>query len=486
VYGPGGTGKSTLIKLAQALAGMENNFTTELKHLENNRFELAGVHGKGLVTITDSERYGGSVAILKALTGGDSLRFEQKNIQQSDAGFTFKGMVILAANERIQSSDYTSGLQRRRICIPFFNKIPQHEQRNLLEFVDGKPSGEFTPFLPGLLNWVLSMPDSEMMERLKNTASSVSTLQEVEAEALTESNPIADWVDNCVVIDSTGKTYVGVAKRDKSPDSENQFLNINNWLYANYAEYTTVTGNRTISCKRFVSLLRDLLNSQLNYPITTGRDNRGSYFRGISIRSDIGHDEFPRPITGIILDTQIETILVRVTGCNCESDGSAMGKMPGQVTGQTRSSDAFDAFDSFSLTLPTRKMNEKNKEEMQSSITESDITNSNESEKDDKNPSKASLPLSVSSLSPLQTHHKPVTEPIAEIMITDPQTPEEQVTELVELIQDAITENDPQYARDVAGLVKDVCQNGHADRKTVWECLSVSEQKTFTSLINTP
>ena len=490
LYGPGGTGKSTLIKLAQALAGMENNFTTELKHLENNRFELAGVHGKGLVTITDSERYGGSVAILKALTGGDSLRFEQKNIQQSDAGFTFKGMVILAANERIQSSDYTSGLQRRRICIPFFNKIPQHEQRNLLEFVDGKPSGEFTPFLPGLLNWILSMPDAEMMERLKNTASSVPSLQEVEAEALTESNPIADWVDNCVVIDSTGKTYVGVAKRDKSPDSENQFLNINNWLYANYAEYTTVTGNRTISCKRFVSLLRDLLSSQLGYSIATGRDNRGSFFSGILIRSDIGHDEIPRPITGIIPDfhsPEIETILAKVTGCNCQSDGLVTGR----VTGQHLGSDAFQPSDSFSLTLITRETNEEKTEKGQSSVTKSDITNSNESEKDVKNPSKASLPLSDPSLLSLPTHHQPITEtstmsePIVETKLPTTSETEALIVELVEFIQDAIKENDPQYARDAAGIVKSVCEAGHADRKVVWERLSESEQTAFTTLIKT-
>ena len=39
LIGPGGTGKSTYIRLAQALVGYLNSFTTELKHLESNRFD---------------------------------------------------------------------------------------------------------------------------------------------------------------------------------------------------------------------------------------------------------------------------------------------------------------------------------------------------------------------------------------------------------------------------------------------------------------
>lgn len=71
--GPAGTGKSTFIRLAEALVGKDNNFTTELKHLEQNRFETFGIFGKRLVAITDSERYGGNITVLKALTGSDTV-----------------------------------------------------------------------------------------------------------------------------------------------------------------------------------------------------------------------------------------------------------------------------------------------------------------------------------------------------------------------------------------------------------------------------
>jgi putative DNA primase/helicase len=116
--GPAGTGKSTFIRLAEALIGSHNNFTTQLKHLEANRFETSGIFGKRLVTITDSERYGGNVTVLKALTGSDTIRYEVK-YQQQRQGFKPTCMVVVAANEVIQSADYTSGLQRRRLSIPF-------------------------------------------------------------------------------------------------------------------------------------------------------------------------------------------------------------------------------------------------------------------------------------------------------------------------------------------------------------------------------
>ena len=41
--------------------------------------KIASIKGKRLTLINDSERYGGSAQIFKALTGGDNLRFEEKN-----------------------------------------------------------------------------------------------------------------------------------------------------------------------------------------------------------------------------------------------------------------------------------------------------------------------------------------------------------------------------------------------------------------------
>ena len=46
---------------------------------------------------------------LKLLTGGDNLRFEEKNKNVGEP-FVYTGMVMVCANEPIQTTDNTSGL----------------------------------------------------------------------------------------------------------------------------------------------------------------------------------------------------------------------------------------------------------------------------------------------------------------------------------------------------------------------------------------
>jgi len=63
-------------------------------------------------------------------------------------------MVILASNEPVQSSDYTSGLERRRLTVPFIHQVKANERRDL--------DAEFKPYLPALLQWVLAIPDDQV------------------------------------------------------------------------------------------------------------------------------------------------------------------------------------------------------------------------------------------------------------------------------------------------------------------------------------
>jgi putative DNA primase/helicase len=336
--GPGGSGKSTYIRLAMALLGARNVFTTELKHLEQNRFEAAGIYGKRLVVITDSERYGGNVTVLKALTGQDPLRYEQKYMKQSN-GFTPNCMVIVAANEQIQSADYTSGLTRRRLTVPFSNAIAPEEQRDLISFVGDQPRGEFAPYLPGLLLWVLQMSAERVTELVRTTERSVPSLAKVWLDSLCDINPLADWLDSCVIHNPTPgvRTQIGIAKRDKSPDSTNTFLNTDRWLYASYCEYSIAVGSKPVSQRRFSNLLHDLCVSQLKLPgVSKGRDATARYFEGLSIRHS--NDTRPGPITAkfsscdgkILVDDGLMT--AETTG-NAESDGyDAFLKTSSEIT----------------------------------------------------------------------------------------------------------------------------------------------------------
>ena len=192
--GPGGTGKGTYTRLLMALVGCENTVATELKHLEANRFELSQLRGKVLMVITDAERYSGPVNALKAITGQDFVRMEEKfKAQRTEVAPV---MVVVAANEPVQSADYTSGLVRRRLAMAFRHRpaVP----RDLLSWHAGAWHGELAPEIPGVLNWVLALPDAQMEALLQQTTTLVPSLQATWAQSLVDTNPLAEWANQAL------------------------------------------------------------------------------------------------------------------------------------------------------------------------------------------------------------------------------------------------------------------------------------------------
>ena len=86
--------------------------STAIKQLEeNNRFESARLFGKKLVVVTDAEKWRGDISMLKSITGQDAIRFEEKH-KQAGESFTFEGMVLIAANQNLESTDYRDGALR--------------------------------------------------------------------------------------------------------------------------------------------------------------------------------------------------------------------------------------------------------------------------------------------------------------------------------------------------------------------------------------
>ena len=156
--------------------------------------------------------------------------------------------------------------------------------------------GDFLPYIPGLLNWVLEMDEEKASSIVKNYEKCVPSLLAMKARTLVETNPIADWLDNFVVYDSSARTNVGVAKRDKDSNSPCWYLDTKKWLYANYCEYCHNSGTRPVSLRRFVTLLSDLGKNQLGLDMRKERDRFGSYFVGLKIRDE--SDTSPPLITG--------------------------------------------------------------------------------------------------------------------------------------------------------------------------------------------
>jgi hypothetical protein len=65
---------------------------------------------------------------------------------------------------------------------------------------------------------------------------------------------------------------------------------------------------------------------------------------------------------------------------------------------------------------------------------------------------------------------------------TDPATH----LECLEFIRAAIAKNDHEFAQQIAAILKDVCQRGHADRAAIWSDLTYSERQQFQELLASP
>lgn len=285
IIGAAGTGKGTLLRLAQALVGSRNTYVSSLRLLEQSRFETVNLLDKQLVVITDEERYTASVSTLKAITGEDTLRGERKF--EKSFTFTNQCLVIVAANEAIQSPDYTSGLARRRLTVEF--RHHPTKIRDLIHFdEDGEPAGELAPSLPGLLNWVLTLDETEMVDRLRECSS--TALSDTKARMLVETNPLASWAQDYLIAtnDPNEKTYVGLAQA--LPHGQG-FEEEATRLYPSYRGYTQRANFKDVSLTRFSALLEDLCHYQLQMAqVEKHRDKDGVHLTGIRLRTHKDHN----------------------------------------------------------------------------------------------------------------------------------------------------------------------------------------------------
>jgi phage/plasmid-associated DNA primase len=296
IVGPGKSGKSTYANLAVALVGKQNTYSTDFENLEKNRFEAASYMGKKLLLFQDADRWGGSVSRLKAITGNDWIRSERKYQTETQDPFQYHGMVMITANEAIQSTDYTSGLARRRLTVPFDRPFDgsQAEQKELIKFDHkGNPQGVFAPLLPGLVNWLLDMTEEDMRRYLMETGQNVKFFQKYEKQQSLRSNPVLDWLDHKIVFDPGVKTAVGYCKVIAGGGS-GYYMNWNQWLYTSYAEFCRSCNVNIMSRARFEPLFLDICKHQLKINVYGVKTKRGmQVFNAAVMESNPKYEAYP-------------------------------------------------------------------------------------------------------------------------------------------------------------------------------------------------
>lgn len=284
LLGPGGSGKGTFIRLATKLVGERNRSITDLRNLETNRFETASLYGKRLVAITDSANYRGDVSVFKALTGQDPIRLERKHQQQSGT-FTYEGMVILASNEGLMASDFTSGIERRRLTVEF-NNVASAGARATWD-AQGGEAAVLHREIPGLVNWLLALAREEVTARIMNLPTR-ATLSNV--AALRFGNPLANWLMDNTEPDPEYKAKVG----DKQVLPSGRLSNADQWLYPNYLDWCSRTGSKNpVSLVRFSRLILDI-GRTMGVTLSKSRAADGVRIQGLSLIKN-------KPITGDLL-----------------------------------------------------------------------------------------------------------------------------------------------------------------------------------------
>lgn len=278
LVGPAGTGKSTLGRIAFILVGDANATTTTLKQLEINRFETANIFGKRLTAIEEADKYGGSVTVLKAMTGQDPLRLERKN-QQQGGSFIYEGQTIMMSNERLATTDYTSGIERRRITVEFRRRITP-EERTAWE----KRGGERAILhneAPGIINWALQLSHDEVTEIFKAVPERV---RRANLDAARFNNPVLGWMVENLLPDPPASVQIGM-KQEYRANGLVGYKHSNGWLYPNYLTWCRENGRESVSLQKFSASVIDAAQT-LGVQVKKKRESDGTKISGLRIRRD--------------------------------------------------------------------------------------------------------------------------------------------------------------------------------------------------------
>jgi putative DNA primase/helicase len=122
LFGDGGNGKGTLLRVLTAMLGAENISNMTLRAMAEGTFETAELLGKIANIAGDIDaRFLADSSTFKTITGQDRILAQRKYGQPFS--FTPWAVPIFSGNKTWRSSDDSEGYMRRWVIIPFPNKL---------------------------------------------------------------------------------------------------------------------------------------------------------------------------------------------------------------------------------------------------------------------------------------------------------------------------------------------------------------------------
>jgi putative DNA primase/helicase len=193
LFGSGGNGKGTFMRLLQMLVGGENVCSTTLESLCENKFETAEIYRKRLVVCPDEDKRVRGLSVFKSIVGQDLVRGEEKGEKRFQ--FVYGGMMVISSNDPIFMGDSTYGLSRKITPIPFSKTIPKLERRKVEEIGE-----EFTTDLPFFTTYLLNI-DQDWVTKTIKQASDLKSIQKLEWEMTIRTDSIAAFYDKYLIVD---------------------------------------------------------------------------------------------------------------------------------------------------------------------------------------------------------------------------------------------------------------------------------------------
>lgn len=190
VYSKGGEGKSTFFGVLENLIGPINSSAATLGNL-NTDFGLEPLVGKKVNISTESGSSAFNTSKLKAITAGEKITVNRKNMAETDMILPAK--LIFLLNELPQLSDNSLGFARRLLILPFLNVLSADKQ-------DKHLAKKLNNELSGILNWAL-----EGLQRLKNNNYNFTiskSMIAIQNRYLSSSNVMKLYIKNRIVIDN--------------------------------------------------------------------------------------------------------------------------------------------------------------------------------------------------------------------------------------------------------------------------------------------